>query len=358
MEPDDLELLRAYVLGGDESAFAELVERHGGWIFAAARRRLGDDHLADDATQAVFVVLAKKAPQLIESKRASLSAWLFHVVHFTCARLRRTQSRLAALEGLAEPLPAPAGEGITTNGPLLLLMEESIAQLPAVEREIIVRRFYRRQRFAAIGEALGITAEAARKRLSRALLEIKHLMVRDDVDAIPDALLTSLEGPRRRRVTEKQPIDSLRIQSIVKEKVAMAEPQSPTPGGYQLISTEFLVKDVEENLAFFEKLGFPRRFIDKPGPDGRIPRASLTAGQFGKIWIRRAAPPEIHPSSSINVFFWVDGGPEELIAHRKKLADQGVRVTPIIDEQGLPNFNVITPDGYSIAFFTQYVAPS
>ncbi len=356
MEPADIELLRSYVASRDELAFAQLVERHSKWIFSAARRRLRDDHLADDAVQAIYVVLAGKASQLVESKRGSLSAWLFHVMHFTCARLLRSQSRRAAFEELAGPaLARDDVDKVSQDGRLLLLMEDSIAQLPALEREMVVRRFYRRESFAAIGSALSITSEAARKRVSRALLEIKSLMMRDGVDAIPDAFLTNLRrSSAKARDAEKRMTGSKRISSIVKGKVAMAEQQAPA-GGYNLISVEFLVTDVEANLKFFEKLGFPRRWMDTPDAMGRLPRASLTAGTMGKIWVRRAAEAEIRPSSSINPFFWVDGGPDVLIAHRKKIADQGVAVSPIIDEHALPNFGVTTPDGYSIRFFTQYV---
>src|SRR4051812_20812191 len=93
MNKDDLELLRAFARDADEAAFAQLVQRHTGWLFAAARRRLQDDHLADDATQAAFVVLAEKAPQLVASDKCMLAAWLFQVMHLTCGRLRRTLGR-------------------------------------------------------------------------------------------------------------------------------------------------------------------------------------------------------------------------------------------------------------------------
>jgi RNA polymerase sigma factor (sigma-70 family) len=359
VEDDDVELLVSYECDGDESAFAHLVKRHSPWIFAAARRRLGDDHLADDATQAIFVVLADKAPLLVESRRGSLSAWLFHVMHFTCARLRRSKARQTHLERLAGTARATEDQTETVaEGPLLVLMEDSIAQVSAVEREMIVRRFYRNQSFTQIGLALNTTAEAARKRVSRSLARIKKLMLQDGVDAIPDALLldvkrsTTGSSDRAKRAMNKKQIDS-----ILKDKIAMAEQNAPPAGGYQLISAEFLVRDVEANLEFFENLGFPRRFVDTPDSNGRIPRASLTAGKLGKIWIRRALESEIHPSPSINVFFWIDGGPQGLIAHRRKIADKGVAVSPVIDEHSLPNFNVTTPDGYSIAFFTQYVAP-
>jgi RNA polymerase sigma factor (sigma-70 family) len=356
---DDTELLIAYQRDADERAFAQLVERHGQWIFAAARRRLGDDHLADDAVQAVFVVMASKAAQFVASGRASLSAWLFHVMHFTCARLRRSRKRQVRLEKSTTPTRrCDDRDSDLPDSPLLFLMEDSIAQLPAVEREMIVRRFYRRQSFAEIGTVMGVSAEAARKRVSRSLVEIKQLMLRDGEDAIPDAFLVNFnQSARSGSRSGTEAAGGKRIKSILKESITMAEQQTPSEGGHQMISAEFLVKDVEANLVFFEKLGFPRRFIDKLDASGRVPRASLTAGQMGKIWIRRAPELEIRPSPSINVFFWMNGGPEGLIAHRKKLAEIGVSVTPIVDEHGLPNFNVTTPDGYSIAFFTQYVPP-
>jgi RNA polymerase sigma factor (sigma-70 family) len=352
VELDDIDLLRMYQQDGRESAFSKLVERHGGWIFAAARRRLGSDHLADDAAQAVFVVLASKARELLASRQGSISAWLFHVVHFTCARLRRSRSRERLLDQAAHEKTPEEPDRLTVDEPLLLLMEECIAQLGAAEREMIVRRFYQRQSFAQIGAAMDVSSEAARKRVSRSLAQVRQLMVRDGIDSIPDQLLVEVQGPRRRAKLATE-----RINRKVKETLAMSQQSEPAPGGHQMISAEFLVSEVEANLDFFEKLGFPRRFIDKPDSAGRIPRASLTAGHMGKIWIRRAEPAEIHPSPSINVFFWINGGPDALIAFRTQLSERGVEVTAIIDEHGLPNFNVTTPDGYTIAFFTQYVAP-
>src|SRR5262249_29783522 len=157
----------------------------------------------------------------------------------------------------------------------------------------------------------------------------------------PDELLA---GYQQHEKKQRAAADSKRINRIVKEKLSMEQQQATSVGGHQMISAEFLVRDVEANLEFFEKLGFPRRFVDQPTAAGIIPRASLTAGQMAKIWIRRAPDSDIRPSPSINVFFWINGGPDALVAFRKTLAAQGVPVTPIIDEHGLPNFNVTTPD--------------
>ena len=354
MEQTDVELLRAYELDGDESAFTQLVERHGGWIFAAARRRLGDDHLADDATQAVFVVLAGKASRLVGSKRRSLSPWLFHVMHFACARIRRSQSRGAERDGLAR---AARVQGLadrpSSDGALLHLMEDSIAELPVVEREPIVRRFYQRQSFAEIAKAMNITAEAARKRVSRALIKIKDLMVRDGVDAIPDAFLGAFDNTASRAGRAGQrAVDGRRIDLIAKGTVAMVEDSKACE--YPVVSAEFFVTDVEANLEFFEKIGFRRRYIETLDAMGRVPRASLVAG-VGRIWLRRAAESEgTRPSPGVTLYFWIDGGPDVLIAHRKRIAEEGVAVSPFFDDHSLRNFTVTTPDGYSIGFFTQY----
>src|SRR5688572_11513655 len=137
MESSDLELLRGYACDGDEAAFAVLVERHAPWVFAAARRRLGDDHLADDATQATFMLLAAKAGRLAGSGRRSLAGWLFHAMHFACARVRRTRARQARHDCEVGVLRArdPGGGGGGGGGgkpevELLGLLEDTIAKLP------------------------------------------------------------------------------------------------------------------------------------------------------------------------------------------------------------------------------------
>ena len=353
VEQEDVELLRAYQRDADEGAFARLVERHGGWIFAAARRRLGDDHLAEDATQAVFVVLAGKAMALVESRIGSLSAWLFHVMHFACVRVRRSRLRQVERDGLAEPAVLQNNE-VAAEGALLILMEDSIAQLPAAEREMIVRRFYQRESFVQIGNALSITADAARKRVSRALLEIRSLMVRDGVEAIPDTFLADLEQSASvGRPIGKAAVNHERIDTLAKGTVDMVEQAKACE--YPVVSAEFFVSDVDANLEFFEKLGFRRRYVEAVDAMGRIPRASLVAG-VGRIWLRRAAESDgTRPTPGVTLYFWVDGGADGLLAHRKRIAGEGVVVSPFTDDISLRNFTVTTPDGYSIGFFTQYV---
>ena len=330
-QPSDLELLRGYACDGDESAFAGLVERHRSWMLAAARRRLGDVHLADDATQATFTLLAEKAASLAGSNRPSLAGWLFHAMHFACIRARRSRARQVRHESEAGAIRAGENGDDKPDLELLTLLEETIAHLPPADREAIALRFYRGIDFAGVGRAMNTSAEAARKRVGRALVTLRQQMLCDGVDAVPDELLEAPSPNGATTMTQQPPVTE-----------------------FPVVSCEFIVADVEANLDFFEKLGFRRRWTETPDAMGRLPRASLASG-VARIWLRRAAADEnAHPApGSARTYFWIDS-PDALVAHRESIIAQGVEASPFFDDHSLRNFTVRTPDGYTVGFFTMY----
>ena len=83
---NDTELLKQY-LTGSEQAFAELVGRHGNWIYSVARRRVRDEHLAEDITQAVFILLAQKASKIRPG--TPLQPWLLNVARHVASHAVR-----------------------------------------------------------------------------------------------------------------------------------------------------------------------------------------------------------------------------------------------------------------------------
>src|SRR5271170_3140887 len=89
----DWELLRQYVDHGSRPALDALVSRHLGMVYAAALREAADPHLAEDITQAAFLILIRRAPSLARNKNVLLAGWLFHVVHFTAADARKARAR-------------------------------------------------------------------------------------------------------------------------------------------------------------------------------------------------------------------------------------------------------------------------
>src|SRR4051812_4734580 len=88
---EDQELLRGYAQTGSQEAFAELVKAHVDMVYSASLRQVGHVDLAEDVTQAVFIILAKKAATLPEG--TILAAWLHRAVRYTAVNALKTEVR-------------------------------------------------------------------------------------------------------------------------------------------------------------------------------------------------------------------------------------------------------------------------
>src|ERR1700690_3169895 len=91
MQADDMDWLRQFARSGSDEAFAALVRRHVNLVYSVALRRLGNPHEAEEVTQAVFIILARKAAELREG--TILSGWLYHTARLTAANFQRAASR-------------------------------------------------------------------------------------------------------------------------------------------------------------------------------------------------------------------------------------------------------------------------
>jgi RNA polymerase sigma factor (sigma-70 family) len=87
----DMDLIREFARANSEAAFTELVRRHLNLVYSVARRCTGTDGDAQDVTQAVFIILARKAGSLRE--KTLLTGWLYETTRFAAARLLRTNAR-------------------------------------------------------------------------------------------------------------------------------------------------------------------------------------------------------------------------------------------------------------------------
>jgi RNA polymerase sigma factor (sigma-70 family) len=163
LAPDDApdgELLARYVSTQDEAAFDLLVRRHGGMVRAVCRRVLRNDADADDAVQATFLVLVRKAAAIRE--KSGLANWLFGVAHNVALKARQTRTRRQAKEAGVPPRPP---EAVASDFAELLHAE--LAKLPAASRGVIVLCDLEGRTIAAAAKHLGIPAGTVASRLAR-----------------------------------------------------------------------------------------------------------------------------------------------------------------------------------------------
>src|SRR5262245_7082094 len=131
----DGQLLDAFVAGGDEDAFAALVRRHGPMVLGVCRRVLGHLQDAEDAFQAVFLVLARGARSI--RKGDSLTSWLHGVARRVALRARRDAARRRKHESRAEPHPAPPAWKVGWRE-LQGILDEEVGRLPPGYRDAFV----------------------------------------------------------------------------------------------------------------------------------------------------------------------------------------------------------------------------
>jgi RNA polymerase sigma factor (sigma-70 family) len=170
---DDATLLQRYVETGCQDAFGQLTSRHIGFVYAAALRHVHDRHVAEEITQAVFIVLARKASTL--RHEAVLSSWLLSTTRYAAlghmkmaARRKRHERRAAEMaktvweEDAERSWPQYEGE-----------LDAALASLRESDRKAVMLRFYEHKSFDEIASILGTAEEAARKRVSRAVEKLR-----------------------------------------------------------------------------------------------------------------------------------------------------------------------------------------
>lgn len=189
----DLELLADYCRHGSHDAFRVLMNRYLRLVYSACLRQLRDRHLAEDATQGVFVLLSQKARQL---SCPSLAGWLLTSSRYACANIRRQELRRQRREQVAAMKPQREESG-GSDSDLLAELDEGLRHLRSGDREALALRYLQERPLRQVGEALGVSEEAARKRVDRGLERLRQYFIGRGVNAgeSPAALAVMLSGP-------------------------------------------------------------------------------------------------------------------------------------------------------------------
>ncbi|HWA10249.1 MAG TPA: sigma-70 family RNA polymerase sigma factor [Opitutaceae bacterium] len=171
---NDLELLRQYTQQGSQAAFATVVGRHVDLVHSVARRHVSSDALAQEITQAVFLDLARHAGTLRPDSH--VAAWLHTVARRTSIDAVRREVRRQERERSAVETAALMNGPEPEWGSVAPLLDDAIAALGDEDRTAVLLRYFERKTFRDIGEALGASEEAARKRVERGVDRLRGLL--------------------------------------------------------------------------------------------------------------------------------------------------------------------------------------
>lgn len=179
------DLLRQYVDHGSEDAFTELVRRHLAIVYSSALRQMRDAHQAEDVTQAVFTSFARCAGRI--GPKTLISGWLLTATRYIASNARKSaarrhfhESKAAWEKPVMENTADPLWEELSPH------LDEALGELRPANRDALVLRYFEGKSVRETALALGISEDAAKQRVSRALEQLREIFSRRGI-AVPAA---------------------------------------------------------------------------------------------------------------------------------------------------------------------------
>lgn len=193
----DMELLNRYRLHRDEAAFTEIVRRYLGMVLRVAQGLLREErHLAPDIAQSVFLDLARKVDSVEQrcGDDRPLVGWLYKGTFYAAARVSRSEQRRHFHEAMASAQAGPLVSNPTRPNweEIQPLLCDALDILDDTERDAILLRFFSDRSLREVGAAIGVSEEAARKRVDRGLDRLREWLHRRGIQTTSAFLASTL----------------------------------------------------------------------------------------------------------------------------------------------------------------------
>src|SRR5262245_62936163 len=185
-ELPDSELLERFARAGDQGAFTALVERHGPMVLGVCRRVLRHEQDAEDAFQATFLVLARKAGSL--RSRELLPNWLYGVAHRTALKARAMNVHRRARDRTAQEIARSEAPADGARDQLLECLDAELSRLPEKYRAPVVLCELEGKSRTEAARLLGLPEGTLSWRLAQARKLLAHRLARHSAGLVGGAV--------------------------------------------------------------------------------------------------------------------------------------------------------------------------
>jgi RNA polymerase sigma factor (sigma-70 family) len=186
----DADLLRRFVDHRDEAAFELLLWRHAAMVLHVCRQVLGEEQTAEDAFQATFLVLVRKAGSI--SRREALGSWLYRVAHRIAFKALAERRKRISLEGNLEDRDLPVPTDCTEKREQGRIIAEEVHHLPAKYRAAIIACYFESKTLEEAAQQLGWPRGTVASRLARGRELLRRRLIRRGVTLTAAMLSTYL----------------------------------------------------------------------------------------------------------------------------------------------------------------------
>lgn len=228
----DMDLVREYAARQTEPAFETLVNRHVSLVYSTALRRVGNPASAEEITQAVFIILARKAAKLRHD--AVLPAWLHETTRHVAASFLRGEIRRRHREQEAYMQSTlPSDDAMWDQ--LAPLLDEAIGRLRTSDRNVVVLHYFQNQTAREIAAALNIGEEAAKKRLTRAVGKLRLDFFKRGIN-VSTAALSGMVPARSVQAAPVAFAKTLTASALAKGVTASTSTLTPVKGALKIMA--------------------------------------------------------------------------------------------------------------------------